>query len=45
MAIAAKASDEACGKVIYRAAQRGVTVSVVVREGLEHASNAGSGNR
>ena len=44
-AVAAKVPDETYGKAVYRAAQRGVTVSVVVREGLEHASNAGSGNR
>ena len=42
-AVAAKVPDEVYSIILYRAARRGVTVSVVVRETLEHAFNPKGG--
>ena len=44
-AVAAKVSWETYSVIIYRAAERGVTVSVIVREALEHAFRSEGGNR
>ena len=44
-AVAAKVSEEIYAIILYRAARRGVTVSVIVREALEHAFKPKGGNQ
>ena len=43
-AVAAKVSRETYAIILYRAAERGVTISVIVREALERTFGPKGGN-